>query len=320
VRGVGDNVLQSDGCGSLLVTFVSPTHRVDKAAFAALYTPKHLSSGTVLVEEDVKAPMVGAVANEEPESCVMVNTVVTELTLASAVAAVFTAERNSRHSPISSCDELREKLGLHRTEVINKAQLNYHGVSKLVAPSGTRNALDDALRLGAMRKRRVNHKTGPRTATHRKERRRKKGALFHFDLTPFMVRTREGFTYAMVCVEDHSRLLFVVPLKDKTAESVVDAIEQLRVFVDSSGGGKKLEELRGDFDCAITVNGRGDDIDTEVLRKYKEKHPIRTTHSPPHTQALNQTVYGYIICSDECQFDSCWPCLRRMVGYAERCG
>jgi hypothetical protein len=301
VRGVGDQVLSSEGRGLLIVTFVSPSHRVDNEVFAALYTPAipEPAHGEVTHDEMMETPVVDMVlkesleaAAEAPEENNVGNADVVMTTVAAGMTANEAAEgpslslsagRASRHSPISSCEELRERVGLHRTEVISRAHQLYHGVTKLVAPSGARNALDDAFRLGALRKRRVNRKHSVKP-----QRRLKKGALFHFDLTPSMVRTWEGYTYAMVCVEDRSRLLFVVPLKDKTAESVVGAIEQLRVFVDSSGGGKKLEELRGDFDCAITVNGRGDDIDTEVLRRYKEQHPIRTKHSPPHTQALNQ--------------------------------
>jgi hypothetical protein len=116
----------------------------------------------------------------------------------------------------------------------------------------------------------------------------KKGSLFHFDITPLMVNTHDGYRYAVVFVEDRTRLLHVEPMKDKTAESVVAAIANLRLMVDSSGDGRKLEELRGDFDCALTVNGRGEHIDTEVLKRYKEQHPLKTTHSSPHTQAQNQ--------------------------------
>jgi hypothetical protein len=135
-----------------------------------------------------------------------------------------------------------------------------------------------------MRKWKVNSQRSK--GSRRRDAKLKVGALWHFDIAPLMTTSHDGFCYAMVTVEHKSRFLKVFSMKDKSADSVIASIEKLRVFTEESG--KKLEELRGDFDTSVTVNGRGDDVDTAPLKIYKQRHAIRTQHSPPNTQALNQ--------------------------------
>lgn len=200
-------------------------------------------------------------------------------------SSVYTAHA-SRFPPLDTPSLLVERLGIASSSVINRAHALYDGVRPMRALR-SENLRDDPMWLAASRRRAVRSQRSQ--ASKRHDASIALGERWDCDLTPKMPSPSfEGYLYALVCVEFCSGYLCVYPMDCKSAPHVVKALERLRVFVASNVPGRRLAEIRIDFDASLSVNGRGDDIDSAQLAAWRSRHPVRVLRSPPYTQALNR--------------------------------
>ena len=90
--------------------------------------------------------------------------------------------------------------------------------------------------------------------------------------------------HAIMFMEHRTEYMKVYPMKNKSAESVIAAVEKLRVWVASLGDGCKLEELRGDFNSSLSVSNRGEHSVNEKFTAYLAVHSMRLLRSSAYTQ------------------------------------
>jgi len=265
VRGVGDKVTASDGSGTMDIYLVSPSHDIDPTLLALMFN-------TVSVAYAADATTVASI-DDAP------------LPSSKDTTSKARRQRNSSGTALTG-DQVCQRLGFLQVQGSPHTHEHYIGMSPFKTTAQGNSIREEMAVLASMRKRRRHHEV---TAESRANAAlRATGYLWHFDLLPSMGSSiGDGFVSALVMVEARTGFIMVIPLKVKTSEAVIAAIERVRVFNDSSGN-SKMGELRGDFDSSLAVAGRGDDIDTAALKLYKETHNITNRHSPPGAQALNR--------------------------------
>ena len=153
---------------------------------------------------------------------------------------VFMGQRTARFPIISDEKDFSARTGIVNLDVINNAHENYLGVGKMDLPKGTKVMSEDYLM--AHQSRRAVNKTRTADSLGRDV---KMGSRWSFDLTPYMYLGFDEWTYGIMFMEHRTGYMKVYPMKNKSAESVIGAVEKLRVWVAALGDGCKLEELRG---------------------------------------------------------------------------
>ena len=99
--------------------------------------------------------------------------------------------------------------------------------------------------------------------------------LVHSDLCgPFKVKSKGGALYFATFIDDHSRKIWVYPLKVK--DQVLDVFKQFQALSERQTG-KKLK-------CILTDNG-GEYIGP--FDNYCESQGIHHKRNPPNTPQLN---------------------------------
>jgi hypothetical protein len=294
VAGVGGGATASDGSGTLTIHLTSHTHLVPQGHIDGLCG---LSSSTsqaeggwceeVIVEGDAHytLPLV--------HMAPWYHKAVPEVQLADEDAATSSSRRTkikqkkkvtrraSRYTPLTY-QQLSERVGLTEKATHFKARDHYIGV--LNRPRGVSDVVQDNIRAAAMQRRRKHHL---RTEySHQLSLSILIGSVWHWDVTAVMNPSPEGYLYAMVFIEERSRLIFAQPLRGKTAELMLVAVKALLVMVKSKD--RVVTELRGDFDPAFAVQGRGDMVDTAAVMAFRAEHSVLFRTSPPNAHQLNR--------------------------------
>ena len=152
---------------------------------------------------------------------------------------VMMATRTCKFGKLSSAEVIASRTGLTSTEVLESADKLFLGVSKIKIRKGE-DVRPIAFRLAYQERRKVNKRSTQKSQA----RDWKMGECWSGDITPYMHPGHDGYPYAMVFVEKNTGYMVAYPMKDKTTESVIKCIEQLRVFTAASGEGRVLREVR----------------------------------------------------------------------------
>jgi hypothetical protein len=111
------------------------------------------------------------------------------------------------------------------------------------------------------------------------------GYLFHADTIPFRHPTRTGEKYALILVDDFSRLVFIILMM-----LLSETVDKLKLFVNrleaQFGRDKVIAQLRSDSASYFARS--------IPLRNFCNQKGIYQVFSPPYTQALNGVAERHV--------------------------
>lgn len=267
--GLGKQLIAAQATGWMTISLQEPHHHVPSHIFHQLFG-------------------LHSFDNTTPPPIPLDPQITDEVTIFQAEQAAKPRSRKSRFTPITTADEVAARLGIVDVKILRSLHKNLLGVNSL-GKGKVLNAVDDAHIKASMKRRKAYHHGTVEGLEAARET--KVGARWYVDSTPQMPITVEGYQYALLFIDSQSIYMFLVAMRRKTSEEWIAAIERLRVFVESSAPGRRMEEIYGDFDCAMVVNGRGDLVETAALLAYKSKYAIRTRHMLLIMQILTWECY-----------------------------
>ena len=197
------------------------------------------------------------------------------------------SQRNCRHRRLTSAEAV-DFLGITQDRIARMMSGIALGVSPPAPRESLRPTFPQALYLASMRRRYHPHeRTADSRARQLKEGR--PGRVLAVDVSPEFGNSIDGFCYFLLLVCVATDRLFFQPMKDKSAKSVLAAIENVRLFILTAfpgpwapGKGGPLETIFGDGDGSYTRHVHGDDRDTTEARAYTAATGVGFERTPPH--------------------------------------
>jgi hypothetical protein len=116
------------------------------------------------------------------------------------------------------------------------------------------------------------------------------GERWLWDLTPLFEGAFDGYRYVVIFVCRRTLFVRLYALRDKSAASfIANALEPLRVFVQTTLPGTRLLSIHGDSDTCLSQSGHGADQDNSYLKAYNSRlaDPILVVRSPADVHAMN---------------------------------
>lgn len=189
-----------------------------------------------------------------------------------------------RFSPIESPQRMVELLGTAKASIINKAHLLYNGVKPMRALSNAE-LRDDAVRKGGSIRRRV--RSARTNASMARDADVVVGTSWSWDFIPPPGECIDGYVAAILFVEKKTAYPHTVPVYGKTTADLIDAVDQLKLFITSGKPGVFLQVLHGDFDPAWARQGHGNLLNTRLWESYVRQSPIDCRRSTPEVHEQN---------------------------------